>query len=154
MLDCVVIWHNFHHSDVIMDTMASQITSLPIVYATVYSGADQRKHQSSASLSFVRGIHRWPVSSPHKGPVTRRMFPFDDVIMPWPSRISSLALGSCTVDSFLVTQPWGMRVNDPRGIFENCNITTKKPEKTTTPRLYFLGCTGYLTRGAPFHNME
>ena len=52
-----------------------------IVYSTVYPGADQRKHQSSASLAFVRGIHRSPVNSPHKGPVTRNMFPFDDVIM-------------------------------------------------------------------------
>ena len=60
--------------------MASQITSLTTVYSTVYSGADQRKRQSSASLAFVRGIHRWPVNSPHKGPVTRNMFPFDDVI--------------------------------------------------------------------------
>ena len=50
-------------------------------YSTVYSGADQRKHQSSASLAFVWGIDRWPVNSPHKGPVTRKMFPFDDVIM-------------------------------------------------------------------------
>ena len=41
-----------------MDAIASQITSLTIVYATVYSGADQRKHESSASLAFVRGIHR------------------------------------------------------------------------------------------------
>ena len=49
--------------------MASQITSLTIVYSNVHSGADQRKHQSSASLAFVRGIHRWPVNSPHKGPV-------------------------------------------------------------------------------------
>ena len=64
-----------------MSTMASQITSLTIVYASVYSGTDQRKHQSSASLAFVRGIHRGPVNSPHKGPVTRKMFPFDDVIM-------------------------------------------------------------------------
>ena len=46
------------------------------------TGADQRKHQSSSSLAFVRGIRRWPVNSPHKGPVTRKMFPFDDVIMP------------------------------------------------------------------------
>ena len=61
--------------------MASPITSLMIIYSTVYSGADQRKHQSSASLAFVMGIHRWPVNSPHKGPVTRKMFPFDDVIM-------------------------------------------------------------------------
>ena len=64
-----------------MSAMASQITSLTIVYSTVYSGADQRKHQRSASLAFVRGIHRSPVNSPHKGPVTRKMFPFDDVIM-------------------------------------------------------------------------
>ena len=70
-----------HYSDVIMGAMASQITSLTIVYSTVYSGADQRKLQSSASLTFVRKIHRWPVNSPHKWPVTRNMFPFDDVIM-------------------------------------------------------------------------
>ena len=70
-----------HYNDVIMSVMASQITSLTIVYSIVYSGADQRKHQSSASLAFVRGIHQWPVNSPHKWPVTRKMFPFDDVIM-------------------------------------------------------------------------
>ena len=64
-----------------MGTMASKITSLTIVYTTVYSGADQSKHQSSASLAFVWGIHRGPVNSPHKWPVTRKMFPFDDVIM-------------------------------------------------------------------------
>ena len=64
-----------------MGAMAYQITSLTIVYSTVYSGTDQRKHQSSASLAFVRGIHRWPVNSPHKWPVMRKMFPFDDVIM-------------------------------------------------------------------------
>ena len=72
---------NDHYSDVTIGTMASQITSLTIVYSTVYSGADQRKHQSSASLAFLRGIHRWPVNSPHKWPVTRKMFPFDDVVM-------------------------------------------------------------------------
>ena len=64
-----------------MGVMASQIISLTIVYSTVYPGADQRKHQSSASLTFVRGIYRGPVNSPHKGPVTRKMVPFDDVIM-------------------------------------------------------------------------
>ena len=52
-----------HYNDVIMSAMASQITSLTIVYSTVYWDADQRKHQSSASLAFVRGIHRWPVNS-------------------------------------------------------------------------------------------
>ena len=64
-----------------MSGMTSQITSLRIVYSTVYPGADQRKHQSPASLAFVRGIHRGPVNSPHKWPVTRKLFPFDDVIM-------------------------------------------------------------------------
>ena len=71
-----------------MGAMASQITSLIIVYSTVYSGAYQRKHQSSASLAFVRGIHRGPVNSPHKWPVTRKMFPFDDV-MDWENRRQS-----------------------------------------------------------------
>ena len=66
-----------------MGAMASQIAKLTIVYWTVYSGADQRKHQSSASLAFVRGIHRWPVNYPHTWPVTRKMFPFNDVIMSW-----------------------------------------------------------------------
>ena len=70
-----------HYGDVRMGAIASQITSLTIVYSAFYLGADQRKHQSSASLVFVRGIHRGPVNSPHKGPVTRKMFPFDDVIM-------------------------------------------------------------------------
>ena len=69
-----------HYSDVTMSVMAFQITRLTIVYSIVYSGADHRKHQSSATLAFVRGIHRWPVNSPHKGPVTRKMFSFDDVI--------------------------------------------------------------------------
>ena len=64
-------WDITHYGDVIMGTMPSQITSLTIVYLTVYSGADQSKHQSSASLAFVWGIHRGPVNSPHKGPVTR-----------------------------------------------------------------------------------
>ena len=70
-----------HYHDVIMSSLASQITSLTIVYSIVYSDVDQRKHQSSASLAFVRGIHRGPVNFPHKWPVTQKMFPFDDVIM-------------------------------------------------------------------------
>ena len=59
-----------HYDGVIMNAMASQITSLTIVYSIVYSDADQRKYQSSASLAFVRGIHRGTVNSPHKWPVT------------------------------------------------------------------------------------
>ena len=77
-------WLDFvlaHYTDVRMSVMGSQITSVSIVCSTVCSGADQRKNQSFASLAFVRGIHQWPVNSPHKGPVMRKMFPFDDVIM-------------------------------------------------------------------------
>ena len=74
-------WNIYHYNDVIMGVIASQITNLTIVYSIVYSDADQRKHQSSASLAFVRGIHRGPANSPHKWPVTRKMFPFDDVVM-------------------------------------------------------------------------
>ena len=61
-----------HYNDVIMTTMASQITSPTVVYSIVYSGVSQRKHESSALLA---------VNSPLKGPVTRKMLPFDDVIM-------------------------------------------------------------------------
>ena len=71
----------YQYGDVIMSPMASQITSVTIIYSTVYSGAHQRKHRSSVSLAFVWGIHRWSVNSPHKWPVTRKMFPFDDVII-------------------------------------------------------------------------
>ena len=56
-----------HYNDVIMGSMASQITSPTIIYSAVYSGLDQRKNQSSASLALVPGIHRGPVNSPHNG---------------------------------------------------------------------------------------
>ena len=63
-----------------MSDTASQITGVSIVDSTICLGADQRKHQSIASLAFVRGIHRWLVDSPHIGPVTFKMFPFDNVV--------------------------------------------------------------------------
>ena len=81
MTDVLNVAQFIHYYHVIMGAVASQITSLTIVYSNVYSDADQRKHQSSASLAFVRKIHRGPVNSPHKGPVTWKMFPFDDAIM-------------------------------------------------------------------------
>ena len=56
-----------HYNDVWMNAMASQTTSIKNAYSNVYSGANKRKHQSSASLAFVRRIHRWPLNSPHKG---------------------------------------------------------------------------------------
>ena len=68
------------YNDIMMNATASQITGVSIAYSTVCSGTYQRKHQSSASLAYVWGIHRGPVNSTHKGPVTRKMLPFDDVL--------------------------------------------------------------------------
>ena len=65
-----------------MSAMAFGITGVTIVCSIVCSGADQRKYQSSASLALVKA-HWWPVDSSHKGPITRKMFPFDGVIMTW-----------------------------------------------------------------------
>ena len=86
LMICTVVCHvaavvGTHYNDVIMSTMASQITCVSIVCSTVCSGADQIQHQSSASLAFVRGIHRLPLASLHKWLETGKMFPFDDVIM-------------------------------------------------------------------------
>ena len=83
-----------------MTTMAPQITGLTVVYSTVYSDEDQRKHQSSASLAFVWGIvgnSPGPVNSHHKGPVTRKMFPFDDVILisRWGNAVPAMNIQCC-----------------------------------------------------------
>ena len=74
-------WIGAHYSDVIMSAAASLITGVSMVWLIVWLGADQRKHHSSGSQVFARGIHRWPMNSPHKGPVMRKRFPFDDVII-------------------------------------------------------------------------
>ena len=81
LISTAYIKYVHHYSDVIMGTMASQITGVSRFSSTVCSWTDQRKHQSSASLSSVRGIHRWPMDSSHKGPVTQKMFPVDNVSM-------------------------------------------------------------------------
>ena len=101
-LNVQTVYHNrhTHYCDAIMGTLASQITSLTIVYTTVYSDADQSKHQSSASLAFVWGIHRGPVNSPHNWPVTRKMSPFDDVIMPHPHPYSPSQASRITSNRF------------------------------------------------------
>ena len=67
--------NGYRYSDVIMGTIGSQITSLAIVYSTVYSGADKK------NIKAPRHWRLWPMNSPHKWPVTRKMLPFDDVIM-------------------------------------------------------------------------
>ena len=85
-----------------MGMITSQITSLMMAYFTVYSGTDRRKHQNSILLAFVQGIYWWPVNSLHKGPVTQKMFPFDDVIM---ILITGCA-ETCQKDNFLHRQWW------------------------------------------------
>ena len=77
-------WNWTLYNDVIMGAMASQISSASFVCSVVWPGVDRRKHHSSASLVFVRGIHRRPVNFPHKRPVTLKLFPFDDIIMVQP----------------------------------------------------------------------
>ena len=72
---------NSYYNNVIISAKAPQISGLMVIFSTVYSDADQRKYQSSASLAFVRGIHRWPVYDPQKKASNAEKFPFDDVIM-------------------------------------------------------------------------
>ena len=114
-----------HYSDVKMSAMAFQITSLTIVYSTVYSGADQRKHQSSASLAFVRGIHRWPVNSQHKGPVTWKMFPFDDVIMIPEESVTCWQVNIFSGNDVSITDWWWTSNGGISNIFQGVDMFKK-----------------------------
>ena len=105
-----------HYGDVIMGAMASQITGVWAVCPTVCSSADQRKHQNSASLAFVKGIHLSLVNSPHRGQVTRKLSPFVDVIMPW--QFNQLFLIS--VKPFLTISPYSIDA------FYVCQIVNRK----------------------------
>ena len=72
-------WMNLfitHYNDVIMSALVSLITNC------LFRCRSKKASKLRVTGLCVRGIHRWPVNSPHKGPVTRKMFPFDDVIMP------------------------------------------------------------------------
>ena len=95
-----------------MSPIASQITGVSIVCSTVCSGAYQIKHQSSTSLAFVRGIHQWPVDSPHKGPVMRKIFPFDDVIMSSLTGSSPTLVRLCTDLGPALHWPWSRPYTD------------------------------------------
>ena len=86
------VMSHLHYKDVTMSTMASQITMQPHhCLLNCLFKAQTKEKSNSTLLAFVRGIHRWPVSSPNKGTVTRTTFPFDDVIM---LLVSSAANGS------------------------------------------------------------
>ena len=146
MHTCTTVENRNHYNDVIMSVVASQITSVSIVYSTVCSSADQRKHQSSASLAFLRGIHRWPVNSPHKGSVTRVFFPFDDAIMsikkmawhlfsikPLPKPIIILSL----------TGPKTIMANMRRLLgFQTWNASNTLKPKCHFDEIFIIGCIG------------
>ena len=132
--------HAFHYNDVIMGAIACQITSLTIVFSIVYLDTDQRKHQSSTSLAFVRGIHRRPVNSPHKWPITRKMFPFDDVIMLCLRSICWAGTGPFFIDINKLT-------DSPRGYLQNSlkravHQTVDLSVISDTMRLMYYNCNG------------
>ena len=103
-----------HYNDVKMIAVTSKITCLTIVYSTVYSGADQGKHQISASLAFVRGIHRWPMNSSHKGSITRKCFHL---------MTSSWFWWGCSICSFWIPVIYGsILLRSPDWHWDNRNI--------------------------------
>ena len=135
---------NNHYDDVIMTMLASQITSLTVVYSIVYSGVNQRKHQSSASLAIVREIHRGPVNFPHKWPVTRKMFPFDDVIMISP--LSHVPMFSqCKLAN---SEPWLYRLHGWPLITQPGSLHPALQRKYTQPCSLFSRGTAVWTMGA------
>ena len=103
------------YSDVIMSAMVILITGVSIVESTVCSGADKRKHQSSASLAFVRGIYRWPVIFPHKGPVTRKMFILDDVTI-----VAGAGAGATTTTKF-TSKDFSVRI-EQLSVYAYCDL--------------------------------
>ena len=107
-----------HYNCVIMSPMAFQITSLAIV-CSIVSG---KKHQSSVPLPFVRGIYRRPGNSPPKGTVTRKMFPFYDVIMERRHLKISLDWNYqehyININLFMETHVAGQRLPNPEAICE------------------------------------
>ena len=116
-----------------MGAMASQITSLTIVYTIVCSGSgtDKKTHLSFASLAFVRGIHRGSLNSPHKRPVTRKMSLFDDVIM------VSRHWHRDSIKIFLLPMMWWCEINT--------NLIVSKYNKTPQEAgTYILECDTFL----------
>ena len=124
-----------------MSEIASQITCISIVCSTSCSDADQRKHQNSASLAFVRGIHRWPVDSPHKGPVAWKMFPFDDVMLPW-------KFPCCMHITLQLTVPIGRTACNIDGLVQRCGNSSVLAmvllQSCTKPSLSDLNCVIYI----------
>ena len=125
-----------HYNDVIMGAMASQITSISFVYWTVCSGADQRKHQSSASLAFVRGIHRGPVNSPHKWPITRKIWwRHHGLLVGWPCQGSACYKLFCYSGTFYGNDK--CRQNDQHLLYHKQAFNKPQFNDHRLPTVYF-----------------
>ena len=81
LLCFVVLCLYYHYSDVIMSAMTSQITGVPIVFVKRLFRRRIKKSSTLRVTGLCEEIHRWSTDSPHKRPVTREMFSFDDVII-------------------------------------------------------------------------
>ena len=101
-----------------MSAMASNHRRLDCLLNSLFMRRS-KKHQNSATLAFVQGIHRWMVNSPHTEPVTRKMFPFDDVVMKWNGKIVTL-----THFSLLVAPEVVMTTSDAASDDKFVNMTT------------------------------
>ena len=123
----------FHCGDVIIGAVASQITSLTIVYSPVHSDAGQRNHQSSASLAFVWGNHRGPVNSPHKWPVTGKMFPFDDVIIDNPLNVHSFSFSDKV--AVMISHKYPRLSSTISDVYNGINLALNKPATQSTNRI-------------------
>ena len=123
----------FHYSDLIMGAIASQITSLTIVYPTIYSDADQRKHQSSTSLAYVWVIHRGPVNSPHKWPITRKVFPFDGVIIDKPLNVHCFS--SSDKVAVMISHKNPRLSSTISDVYNGINLALNKPATQSTNRI-------------------
>ena len=123
----------FHYSDLIMGAIASQITSLTIVYPTIYSDADQRKHQSSTSLAYVWVIHRGPVNSPHKWPITRKVFPFDGLIIDTPLNVHCFS--SSDKVAVMISHKYPRLSSTISDVYNGINLALNKPATQSSNRI-------------------
>ena len=119
--------HSYHHNDVMMGAIASQITSLTIVYSIVYSDADQRKHQNSASLAFVSPV----------------MFPFDDVIMMAFELLQFTYMQKCSrvINSLVITYMiWPFLIVEVKLTFEMLTVHGQQHSFSTHERVFLWKC--------------
>ena len=123
-----------------MSSMASQITSVSIVCSTLCSGADQRRYQSSASLAFVGGIHRWPLNSSHTGPVTR-IFSICWLYLKYNFHSAALLIYTCAdppTSSWLLQMSWHRLFTKTSASTKLTHLSSLRWMNHTTKRLHYI----------------